>query len=107
MSRPVGFLWSYPGFPSIVVAYFDTNDFFFSGHVGNCTMMLIEMWALGEKKVAFLILFILLNEWTMLMLVRTHYIIDFVTGLIFALVLHRIAEKVCFIYDVKVAGLEI
>lgn len=106
MGRPIGFLWFYPGFPSVAIAYHDTSDFYFSGHVGNCTMFLVEVWALGEKKVAMLVLFILLNEWYALTLLRTHYVIDMVTGLVLASLVHRISEHITFIYDVKICGFQ-
>ena len=31
MRYPEGFYWEYPGFPSFVVPYGRTSDFFFSG----------------------------------------------------------------------------
>ena len=67
-------------------------------------MFLVEVWALGEKKVAMLVLFILVNEWCALTLLRTHYIIDLVTGLALATLVHRISEHIAFIYDVKICG---
>ena len=69
-------------------------------------MFLIEVWALGEKKVAMLVLFILINEWCALTLLRTHFIIDMVTGLALATLVHRIAEHITFIYDVKICGFQ-
>lgn len=35
MRYPEGYLWDYPGFPSLVVPYGKTNDFFYSGHIGG------------------------------------------------------------------------
>ena len=34
MPFPDNFLFLYPGFPSLTVAYKKANDFFYSGHVG-------------------------------------------------------------------------
>ena len=51
-----------------------------------------------------LVLFILTNEWIALTLLRTHYIIDLVMGVVLATLVHRISEHVTFIYDVKIAG---
>ena len=67
-------------------------------------MFLIEVWALKEKKVAVLVLFILINEWIGLTLLRTHYCSDLIMGLILAPLIHRIAEHITFIYDVKICG---
>jgi hypothetical protein len=37
-----GFYWEYPGFPSLIIAYGETNDFFFSGHIGSCVLCFHE-----------------------------------------------------------------
>lgn len=42
MRFPDGYMWNYPGFPSLVVPYGATNDFFFSGHVGCATIFMLE-----------------------------------------------------------------
>ena len=44
MRYPDGFLWSYPGLPSLAVSYFKTNDFFFSGHVGMPIIVACELF---------------------------------------------------------------
>ena len=33
---PEGYLWKFPGIYSLMVPYGETNDFFYSGHVGVC-----------------------------------------------------------------------
>lgn len=51
MQFPPGYLWDYPGFPSLVVPYGATNDFFYSGHAGGATLVMFEYSALsGELK---------------------------------------------------------
>ena len=52
MGRPVGFLWFYPGIHSLTVPYFDTNDFYFSGHVGSTTIFSSEYLAMRWYKMA-------------------------------------------------------
>jgi len=39
---PEGYNWGWPGFYSIFVPYGETSDFFYSGHVGNCMIHLLE-----------------------------------------------------------------
>jgi len=97
-------MWDYPGFPSITIAYFGTSDFFFSGHIGNCTLFFLEVWALKERKLAMLVLFIAANEWICLTFMRAHYIIDLIMGLVFGMISHRLGELPAFIYDVKICG---
>lgn len=104
MGRPDGYLWSYPGLPAITVNYNDTSDFYFSGHIGAATMYLIETYALGEKKLFYITLYVLINEWFFLSFTRSHYIIDLISGFIFPLLLHRVSEHITYLYDVGVIG---
>lgn len=61
MNRVEGFLYSYPGFPSITVPYHDTNDFFYSGHIGQCAMVFYEYKAAKWNKWAGFAMFVLVN----------------------------------------------
>ena len=61
MGRTKGFLWEYPGVLSLTVPYSDTNDFYFSGHVGTATVYSLEFILQGEKVLAWAALFILVN----------------------------------------------
>ena len=81
---PEGYIWTNPGFPSLVVAYDKTNDFFYSGHVGMPIIAALE-W----KKNGFLwpfigcILVCIIEGFTVLV-TRTHYSIDIFAGIICA-----------------------
>ena len=44
MKMPDGYYWDYPGFPSLTVAYGNTNDFYFSGHVGGSVICACEFF---------------------------------------------------------------
>ena len=105
MGRPQGFLWSNPGIPSITVPYHDTNDFFFSGHVGSSMLYLHEFYAQGSS-LWILCLCILINMWFLLTVLRTHYIIDLVCGLMFAHLSIILAEKLTYFGDVLLLGLD-
>jgi hypothetical protein len=105
MGREEGFLFGYPGLRSVTVPYHDTNDFFFSGHVGTCLLVVLEYRASGWFKMSYVTTFILINQWIMLTLVRTHYVIDLVTGLVVAHYMFMMAEQIIFIADVKILGL--
>jgi len=61
MSRTEGFMWTHPGVLSIIVPYPDIDDFFFSGHVGTCTLMMLEYRAMGWTKMSRFSLFVMLN----------------------------------------------
>ena len=49
MRYPEGYLWNYPGFPSLVVPYGKTNDFFYSGHAGGGLVMTLEFRQLAKE----------------------------------------------------------
>ena len=104
MGRPVGFLWSYPGIISLTVPYFDTNDFYFSGHVGSTTLYSSEYLAMKWYKMATIIIFVVIDVWVTLTFLRTHYIIDFFSGYVYARFVHRIGEKLSYYPDVKLLG---
>lgn len=101
MSRLDGFLFRYPGFPSLAVPYHDSNDFFYSGHVGTCFILVLEARSKKWYRLSWMCFVIMCNQWAMLMLVRTHYIIDMVTGLVVAHYMHQLAERLSFLVDVK------
>ena len=79
-----GFLFEYPGLPSVSVCYIKTNDYFFSGHVGLPIILAMESRKLGFKFMPYICWIIALIEFIILTLVRTHYIIDLITGIIVA-----------------------
>ena len=62
---------------------------------------MFEYHASGYKKLFYGGLCVVIFEWIMLMLLRTHYFIDLITGLIVAKYLHRFGEYLSFILDVK------
>ena len=63
MGRPVGFLWFYPGIHSLTVPYFDTNDFYFSGHVGSTTIFSSEYLAMRWYKFAAFCITLVVDVW--------------------------------------------
>ena len=104
MGRPVGDLFYDPGFPSLTVPYFDTNDFYYSGHVGVTTIFASEYLAMRWNKMSAFCIILVIDCWFVLMLVRTHYVIDFTTGYAVSRMMHRIAEKLSYYPDVKLCG---
>lgn len=105
MGRLEGFLYFDPGVYSVTVPYHDVNDFFYSGHVGTCLLIVLEYRSAKFYKMSYFIVFILINQWCMLFLVRTHYIIDLITGAIMAHFMFMQAERISFISDVLLLGI--
>jgi hypothetical protein len=100
MRRLDGFLFRYPGLSSLVVVYHDSNDFYYSGHIGTCFIITMEYRACGWFKMHYLTFFIMLNQWFMMTCVRTHYVIDMITGLIIAHYMHMVSEKLAYYVDI-------
>lgn len=48
LSKPQGWLWLDPGWPSLMISYFDCADFYYSGHMSLLVVILIELRATGS-----------------------------------------------------------
>ena len=80
---PVGYAWDYPGFPSATIKYGRSNDFFFSGHMGCCAMLIMEYWSCEFYKMTILTCFAMICNFTMLIVLRSHYSVDLFSGFIY------------------------
>ena len=82
MRFPDDYLWEFPGIYSFVVPYQKTNDFFFSGHLGFSAVAVLEF---HEKKLKgwtiYAVVTLLIEGFTMIVL-RGHYTIDLISGVI-------------------------
>lgn len=77
---PPGIIWRNPGFPSALVTYDVSNDFFFSGHTALAVLGAIEVcqiapWWLGAIAIA-----VALGEVVIVIVLRAHYTLDVITG---------------------------
>ena len=77
---PPGIIWRDPGFPTALVTYGVSNDFFFSGHTALAVLGAIEIchlapWWLGAAAVA-----IAIGEAIIVLILRAHYTMDVITG---------------------------
>jgi len=84
MRFPTDYVWGHPGLFSIAVPYAPANDFFFSGHVGLCTISFIYFKRAGRKYMAPFALVTIAIEFFTLLVTRAHYFIDLVIGIIVA-----------------------
>lgn len=84
MKFPEGYAWDYPGFPSIMVSYLKTNDFFFSGHCGLPILLLCEFNFLKIQWIKIICIFTFVLECFTMLSLRGHYSIDIIAGAIFA-----------------------
>ena len=99
MKFPDGFLWGYPGFPSIMVSYLKTNDFFYSGHCGLPIVLLCEFRLLKMNIMSGICLFTFFLETFTMLTLRGHYTIDVIAGAIFAHYIWDNTKKYSYLVD--------
>lgn len=105
MRYPDGYLWDYPGFPSLFVSYLKTNDFFYSGHVGLPIIIACEFFKTERKKLAYVAIFCCLVEFTVMIIMRGHYIIDLLFGVIMGHYIFMLVDQNIHIVDKSFIGL--
>lgn len=93
---PEDMIWRYPGFPSLVVTYYTTYDFFFSGHTASATLAALEVGNRPYINNFYKILAVLLVfvEVFIILSMRFHYTADVITGIFAAFTAFYISGKV-------------
>ena len=102
MRYPDGYLWDFPGFYSITVPYGKTNDFFFSGHIGCCLINYCEYRALGWTKMATFSFLTMALQFSLMIFLRGHYIVDLISGIVFGHYFWLLGERFSYLIDVKI-----
>lgn len=92
MPPPEGMIWRYPGFPSLLVNYDVTNDFYFSGHTAmivyaTAEMAMLRRW-LGVAFGLLCVIFVVV----VLFSLRAHYTMDVFAGGVAAVMAMLIAS---------------
>lgn len=73
MRFPPGYYWDDPGFPSVVVPYGISTDFFYSGHVGFLNIAALEWYKNKMYGMSYLTIFIIFYMIFVLLIFRGHY----------------------------------
>ena len=84
LELPPGMIWRDPGFPSLLVTYGVTTDFFFSGHTGLAVLGAVELARLGGRRWMCLGIAIVIFEAMTVLVLRAHYTMDVFTGAVTA-----------------------
>lgn len=82
---PPGMIWHYPGFPSLLVTYSVSSDFFFSGHTAIAVFAATELARLQKPWLAVVGILVALFEIAAVIVLRAHYTMDVFTGILAAL----------------------
>jgi hypothetical protein len=90
---PPGALWRDPGFPSLLVTYEVSNDFFFSGHTALAVLGFLEAVYLGPAWLGAAVGVVAFGEIIIVLVLRAHYTMDVVAAVFAAFFAADIAAK--------------
>jgi hypothetical protein len=82
LPAPPNAIWHYPGFPSLLVTYGVSNDYFFSGHTAIAVLAATEIARIGRRSLTALGVLIVLFEIATVLILRAHYTMDVFTGIV-------------------------
>jgi len=99
LPAPPNMIWHYPGFPSLLVTYHVANDFFFSGHTAIAVFGGLELSRLRRKWLTLAAILIVLFEAATVLILRAHYTMDVFTGMLAALWVSRIRQRLSPVID--------
>jgi PAP2 superfamily C-terminal len=91
---PPNMIWHYPGFPSVLVTYHVANDFFFSGHTAIAVFGAIELSRLHRNWLTAVAILLVLFEVATVLILRAHYSMDVFTGIVAALWIAHVTERI-------------
>ena len=92
LPAPPNAIWHYPGFPSLLVTYGVSNDYFFSGHTAIAVLGATELARLGRRWLTALGVGIVVFEVVTVLILRAHYTMDVFTGLVTGLYAANLAS---------------
>lgn len=102
---PAGMIWHYPGFPSLLVTYHVANDFFFSGHTAIAVFGAIELARFRKPWLTVGAILLVLFEAAAVIVLRAHYTLDVFTGILAALWVARVSERISPALDGHLSGI--
>jgi len=92
MKYPDTMIWEDPGFPSFAVSYHKTSDFFFAGQIGLFLVCALELWSFEMKIFSVVSYFGVGLHFFMMVVLRGHYFIDLISGLMAAHYFHMMSD---------------
>jgi hypothetical protein len=82
LPAPPNSIWHYPGFPSLLVTYSVSNDYFFSGHTAIAVLAVTEIARTGKRWLTVLGVLVAIFEIATVLVLRAHYTMDVFTGIV-------------------------
>jgi PAP2 superfamily C-terminal len=96
LPAPANAIWHYPGFPSLLVTYSVSNDYFFSGHTAIAVLAASEIGRLGKPWLTAVGVLIVVFEVTTVLVLRAHYTMDVFAGIVTGLYAAYLASRISF-----------
>ena len=93
LPAPPDMVWHNPGFPSLLVTYNVANDYFFSGHSAVAVLGAWELARTGRRWLMVAGVALALFEMATVIVLRAHYTMDVFAGVLAALCLAHLAER--------------
>jgi len=94
LPAPPNAIWHYPGFPSLLVTYGVSNDYFFSGHTAIAVLGATELAHLGKRWLTAIGVLIAIFEISTVLVLRAHYTMDVFTGIVTGLYAAYLADRI-------------
>jgi hypothetical protein len=104
LPAPPNIIWHYPGFPSLLVTYRVANDFFFSGHTAIAVFGALEISRFRLKWLTMAAVLIVVFEVATVLILRAHYTMDVFTGILAALWVSKMSERIAPRLDRLIQG---
>jgi len=101
---PANMIWHYPGFPSLLVTYHVANDFFFSGHTAIAVFGGVELSRMRRTWLTTAAVVVVVFEVATVLILRAHYTMDVFTGIVAALWVARVADRMAPPIDQRIAA---
>jgi hypothetical protein len=101
LPAPPNAIWHYPGFPSLLVTYGVSNDYFFSGHTAIAVLAVTEIARMRKRWLTALGVFVAIFEVATVLVLRAHYTMDVFTGVVTGLYAAYLASRTSFCADQK------
>ena len=90
---PPHMIWRNPGFPSLLVTYGVSSDFFFSGHTTMAVLGALELGRFRKPWLTALAVVVALFEIATVIVLRAHYTMDVFTGALAAFLIAGVAGR--------------
>ena len=102
---PPGIIWRHPGFPSLLVTYGVSNDFFFSGHTAISVLGALQIARDGPPWLGALAAVVAAIEAATVLVLRAHYTMDVFAAVFAAWAADVAARQVAPLADAWLAAL--